>query len=70
MHQCSFNGFLSAALRLLVLGFGLTASGLTSASSAIDRQLDVIESVGVVRYFHPHDGVTHVDWNRVLYEGF
>jgi hypothetical protein len=49
MHQSSFNGFLSAALRLLVLGFGLTASGLTSASSAIDRQLDVIESVGVVR---------------------
>lgn len=34
------------------------------------RQADAIEAVGVVRYFHPHDAVTVVDWNSVLLEGF
>jgi hypothetical protein len=70
MHQCSLSGFLSAVLPPLGLGFGITVSSLADASSTMDRQLDVIESVGVVRYFHPHDGVTNVDWNRVLHEGF
>jgi len=34
------------------------------------RLAQVTEAVGVIRYFHPHEAVTAVDWNRVLYDGF
>lgn len=34
------------------------------------RQADVVRTVGAIRYFHPHDAVTVVDWNHVLQEGF
>lgn len=34
------------------------------------RLAQVTEAVGVIRYFHPHEAVTVVDWNRVLHDGF
>lgn len=40
------------------------------SDATLDRQTNVIEAVGVIRYFHPHDAGTVVDWNRVLLEGF
>jgi len=57
---------------MIALAIALTPVS-AAASNAVDkRSLDqirlaqVTEAVGVVRYFHPHEAVTIVDWNRVL----
>lgn len=59
-----------SGFRFILLCLAVPLAAAASASTITDRQIDVIESVGVVRYFHPHDGVTRVDWNRVLHDGF
>lgn len=38
--------------------------------SGIMRDDNVVQAVGLVRFFHPHDAVEGVDWNAVLLEGF
>lgn len=36
----------------------------------MQRQADVVRSVGLMRYFHPHEVTEVVDWNSVLLQGF
>jgi C-terminal processing protease CtpA/Prc len=38
--------------------------------SDIMRDDNVVQAVGLVRFFHPHEAVEAVDWNAVLLEGF
>ncbi len=56
----------------LLLSFAASASSASEDVSAqvLDREADVIRAAGVLRYFHPHEGVTRVDWNHVLHRGF
>ena len=67
MRNILFSGLLAGAFTLLVAA---TATADTSSKNQVSREVDVIRAVGVVRYFHPHDAVTEVDWNRVLMQGF
>lgn len=64
----------SRCMVALVLALVLPgAAGAGDTAPALDRltlrEADVVEAVGAVRYFHPHDAVTVVDWNHVLLEG-
>lgn len=47
-----------------------TAAENLTRSSNPERLAVATEAIGVVRYFHPHEAVTVVDWNRVLSRGF
>lgn len=62
----------AAMAALLMSGQGLACASDSASDSdhVLARQVDVVKAVGVVRYFHPHDAVTVVDWNSVLLEGF
>ncbi len=58
-----------------LLAFSLASSVLLAADEPdgdrrIQRQADVVRSVGLVRYFHPHAATEVVDWNSVLLQGF
>ncbi|WP_376695170.1 S41 family peptidase [Wenzhouxiangella sp. EGI_FJ10305] len=46
------------------------AAADSDSDGLLARQVDVVEAVGAIRYFHPHDAVTVVNWNSVLLEGF
>lgn len=66
---------LSYRLTLIVLAVLLVpngALGVSAEEQGLDRGrlAQVVETVGVIRYFHPHEAVTTVDWNRVLHDGF
>lgn len=60
----------SAALVVTLLSPVAWGETEISAQSLLARQTDVVQSVGIVRYFHPHDDVSSVDWNKVLLSGF
>lgn len=58
-----------------LLAFSLASSVLLAADEPggdrhIQRQADVVQAVGLVRYFHPHEATEVVDWNSVLLQGF
>jgi len=57
---------------LAVLLLTNSALGVSAEEQDQDRNrlIEIIEAVGVIRYFHPHEAVTVVDWNRVLHDGF
>lgn len=59
-----------AILATTVPGVVYAADSESDSERSLARQVDVIRAVGAIRYFHPHDAVTVVDWNRVLQEGF
>lgn len=46
------------------------SDGTTPEDALLKRQADVVEAVGLMRHFHPHDAVEAVDWNGVLLEAF
>lgn len=63
--------WVAAAIATCLLTFGAARADSTEPDDPVlARQADVVEAIGVVRYFHPHDAVTLVDWNRVLLEAF
>lgn len=66
------RNILFSAVLVCVLTWIATAAANADVDShqSISRQAAVVRAVGVVRYFHPHDAVIEVDWNRVLTEGF
>jgi|GEM_PF-2234796 len=57
---------------LAVLLLPNSTLGVSAEEQVHDRArlIEVIKAVGVIRYFHPHEAVTVVDWNRVLQDGF
>jgi len=64
--RCMTSAILIAAVQALVCA----ADTDSRSDRVLDRQTDVVKAVGIVRYFHPHEAVTVVDWNRVLLDGF
>lgn len=67
MRSMLFSSILTVTLTLATAA---TAFADSTSRASVSREADVVRAVGVVRYFHPHDAVTEVDWNRVLQEGF
>lgn len=67
MQKIITVGFLTA---ILTLAAAETGAADRESDSSVSRQADVVRAVGVVRYFHPHDAGTEIDWNRVLMDGF
>lgn len=61
--RCRVGGF-------LLFLCGSVSVGDAYAAGLIDREAAVVRSVGVVRYFYPHESTELVQWPAVLQEGF
>ncbi len=55
---------------LVLVAFSTQANDEATDKSLLERQVNAVASIGVVRHFHPHDGVEAVDWRSVLLEAF
>ena len=63
------DGLTGIAFAILLMPFN-DALAISTENRNHARLKQVVETVGVIRYFHPHEAVTVVDWNRVLNDGF
>ncbi|MBY6205190.1 S41 family peptidase [Halomonas denitrificans] len=69
MARCNRNRCFITSVFVVLAGAAF-ASSEDQQAPIVDREIDVVRAVGVVRYFHPHEAVTRVDWNHVLHRGF
>lgn len=68
MRKMLFAG--AAVVALITMDMPSAFADDSDSDRLLARQADVVESVGAIRYFHPHDAVKVVDWNSVLLKGF
>ena len=57
------------ATSLLILPL-LADAGQAVETSPTHREANVVQAIGLVRYFHPHETTEVVDWNDVIMKGF